>query len=238
MPHDILRPVLLACSLLASACDKPSSDPDAPTGGGLGGGDGASAGADAGAGGDDGAKPATPVVRTLVVPTDHEFHARFEGSAFANDCNEDSSCKTGGCSSEVCSAEEGVITDCEMLSVQLPPDASCGCVESQCVWWSPSGATLAGGSKTPAPGSGKTPVPGGATTEKPTPNSGEAPTGTTTSCGGKTCKPGQECIGYYGIAGPRGPKFESCEVRCGKDGSCPKDMKCVTVADGPGRVCR
>lgn len=236
MTHDFVRPVLLACSVLAIACDKPSSDPDAPTGGGVAGG-GASAGADGGASADGPAQPPTPVTRTLVVAKDHEFHDRFEGSAFANDCKDDTACKTGGCSSEVCSAEEGVITDCEMLTVQLPPDASCGCVESQCVWWSPSGATIAGGGTKPEPG-GTKPEPGGATTQKPTPNTGEAPRGTTVSCGTETCKPGQECIGYYGIAGPRGPKFESCEWRCAKDGACPKGTTCVTVADGPGRVCR
>jgi eight-cysteine-cluster-containing protein len=230
------RPMLLACSLLALACDKPSSDPDAPTGAGVsagGGGGSASAGGDAG--GDAGTQPPAPVERKLVVPKDHELHGRFEGSAFANDCKEDTSCKTGGCSSEVCTAEEGVITDCQMLDVQLPPDASCGCVDSQCVWWSPSGATLAGGGTKPEP---TKPEPGGAATEKPTPNSGEAPSGATVACGTKTCKPGQECISYYGIAGPRGPKFESCEWKCNKDGSCPKGTKCVTVADGPGRVCR
>jgi len=227
----VLRPGLLGCSLLALACDKPSSDPDAPTGGAVGGGEGGGASASAGGNGADGKQePATPVVRSLVVPKDHEFHGRFEGSGFANDCKEDTECKTGGCSREVCSAEEGVITDCQMLAVQLPPDASCGCVDSECVWWSPSGATLTG-----APAK---PEPGGATTEKLTPNSGEAPGGATVSCGTKTCKPGQECIDYYGIAGPKGPKFESCEWKCGKDGACPKGTKCVTVADGPGRVCR
>ena len=56
--------------------------------------------------------------------------------------------------------------------------------------------------------------------------------------GTQTCKPGQACIEYYGIAGPKGPKFSSCEVKCGKDGSCPKPTTCVTIADGPGRVCR
>lgn len=221
---------LVALFLVATACDKPSSQPDSPTGGaasagGVEGG-GASAGPSASAGpevGDGGG--AEPVTRTPVVAKDHPHHARFEGSAFANVCKVDSSCKTGGCSHEVCTAEEGVITTCEVLDAQLPPDAGCGCVEGECVWWSPTAATLAAS-------------PGGTSTDKPTPNSGDAPGGVTTTCGTKTCKPGQECIGYYGIAGPKGPKFESCEWRCGKDGSCPKGTTCVTVADGPGRVCR
>jgi eight-cysteine-cluster-containing protein len=236
MPHVSIRPLLLACSLLALACDKPSSDPDAPTGGGVASAGGEGGGVTAG----EGKQPPEPVERKLVVPKDHQFYARFEGSAFANDCKEDTACKTGGCSSEACTAEEGVITDCEMINAQLPPDASCGCVESECVWWSPSGATLAGGGGGAVPDGTKPDgtKPDGASTEKPTPNSGEGPSGSTVACGTKTCKPGQECIEYYGIAGPKGPKFESCEWRCAKDGSCPKGTKCVTVADGPGRVCR
>jgi eight-cysteine-cluster-containing protein len=228
----LARFVVVACLSIPFACDKPSSNPDSPTGAGAGGDGAASAGGDASA--TAGTEPPAPAGRTLVVPKDHEAYARLEGSAFTNACKEDSSCKTGGCSNEVCTAEEGVITTCEVLNVQLPPDAACGCVEGDCAWWSPSGATLAGGGAA-TPGDTK---PGGASTDKPAPNSGEAPGGASATCGTTTCKPGQECISYYGIAGPKGPKFESCEWRCGKDGSCPKGTKCVTVADGPGRVCR
>lgn len=219
--------LVLVSLFVALACDKPSSDPDSPTGAGAGEG----AGGD-GAAGDAGKATPPPVERKIVVPKDHEQHGRFEGTGFANDCETDASCKTGGCSSEVCTAEEGVITSCEVMNAKLPPDASCGCVESQCVWWSPSGATVAGGDEP------ETPEPSGTSTDKPVPNSGDAPGGKTTTCGTQTCKPGQECIEYYGIAGPKGPKFSSCEVKCGKDGSCPKPTKCVTIADGPGRVCR
>jgi len=62
---------------------------------------------------------------------------------------------------------------------------------------------------------------------------------------GETCGPddacvaGAECVKYFGIAGPRGPQFKSCEIKCsGKGGTCPADRKCVTIADGPGSVCR
>ena len=47
------------------------------------------------------------------------------------------------------------------------------------------------------------------------------------------------CIEFYGIAGPAGPKLSSCEIPCDKPGAqCPHGQKCVTIADGPGQVCR
>ena len=55
---------------------------------------------------------------------------------------------------------------------------------------------------------------------------------------GDACAPGLVCVSYYGIAGTRGPEFKSCEVRCETDKECPKGRTCVTVSDGPGRVCR
>lgn len=57
-------------------------------------------------------------------------------------------------------------------------------------------------------------------------------------CPDQRCAPGLSCLEYFGIAGPRGPKFTSCEIRCGGGGACPSGQKCVTVADGPGVVCR
>jgi len=56
-------------------------------------------------------------------------------------------------------------------------------------------------------------------------------------CGDHTCGPGLECARYYGIAGPRGPEFTQCVLRCAKDKSCPGNQTCVTIADGPGEVC-
>ncbi|HMG53238.1 MAG TPA: hypothetical protein VK601_07145, partial [Kofleriaceae bacterium] len=79
----------------------------------------------------------------------------------------------------------------------------------------------------PAPGK---PGPGGAGSDKP---------GMGETCGaGDACAPGLTCVAYYGFAGPRGPQFKSCEIRCTDDSSCPKGRTCVTVSDGPGRVCR
>ncbi len=61
-----------------------------------------------------------------------------------------------------------------------------------------------------------------------------------TACGdGDRCEGGTRCVKYYGIAGPSGPEFASCEVACpsGK-GPCPSGTACITIADGPGAVCR
>jgi len=58
-------------------------------------------------------------------------------------------------------------------------------------------------------------------------------------CKGGKCAPGLSCLGYYGIAGARGPRFTSCEIPC-RDAraACPEGQTCVTIADGPGRICR
>lgn len=71
-----------------------------------------------------------------------------------------------------------------------------------------------------------------------------APAGTTGPGIGEPCGPGDRCAGglscvrYYGFAGTRGPEFRSCEIRCSDSSACPKGTSCVTVSDGPGRVCR
>ena len=60
-------------------------------------------------------------------------------------------------------------------------------------------------------------------------------------CAGQPCDPPRECISYYGIAGPSGPMFYACEIRCERgrdDDGCPEGTRCVTIADGPGDVCR
>ncbi len=60
-----------------------------------------------------------------------------------------------------------------------------------------------------------------------------------TPCGdGGTCAPPMECVKYYGIAGARGPQFSSCEITCSEKSVCPASTTCVTIADGPGAVCR
>ncbi|MBC8073349.1 MAG: hypothetical protein IAG13_33825, partial [Deltaproteobacteria bacterium] len=165
--------------------------------------------------------PTSTGARQRVVSTDHPQHGRLEGEGLANDCKRDAECFADGCAREVCSAQHGVTTTCEVAPVALPTDASCGCVEGECVWWSRSGTTL--------------PLP---KRDEPRPNNGESPRNGAVVCDGQTCKPGQQCIQYYGIAGPSGPRFESCEWPCGKGQACPNGTACVTVSDGPGRVCR
>ncbi len=85
-------------------------------------------------------------------------------------------------------------------------------------------------------GPGPTPTPAASTAG--TPSSGGSAQGQT--CDDGKCAAGLDCISYYGIAGGAGPKFTSCEIRCQVDGKpgCPSGQTCVTVADGPGSVCR
>jgi hypothetical protein len=71
------------------------------------------------------------------------------------------------------------------------------------------------------------------------PAGGTAAPGIEEACGsGDRCAQGLTCVSYYGFAGPRGPQFKTCEIRCQDNSACPKDRTCVTVSDGPGRVCR
>lgn len=67
--------------------------------------------------------------------------------------------------------------------------------------------------------------------DEPTARQGE-------SCSDMDCDDGLDCIEYYGIAGPSGPAFTSCEIPCSDNDSCPAGQSCVTIADGPGQVCR
>jgi eight-cysteine-cluster-containing protein len=170
-------------------------------------------GSGSGASGGGAAEP----TRTPLVHKDHKYHARFEGIAQQNACTADAGCYKGGCGGEVCSAEQGVNTTCEVLPVQIPASAGCGCVSGQCIWYSTDGTTLVDAA---GPDPATTPPDGPA-------------------CGNKTCAAGEQCIEYYGIAGPSGPRFQECGIPCkpGK-GGCPEGMECTTIADGPGPVCR
>lgn len=59
------------------------------------------------------------------------------------------------------------------------------------------------------------------------------------NCGeADACAQGLECVKYYGIAGARGPQFKTCEKKCDKKQTCPSGTSCITIADGPGQVCR
>lgn len=61
------------------------------------------------------------------------------------------------------------------------------------------------------------------------------------TCDGQPCAAPRECIRYFGIAGPSGPTFHACEIRCERgvqNDGCPEGTRCVIIADGPGEVCR
>jgi hypothetical protein len=64
----------------------------------------------------------------------------------------------------------------------------------------------------------------------------EAPAPAEAACGDKTCVPPEQCIRYYGIAGPSIPLY-TCGQPCGEQGECPSGLSCATIADGP-RLCR
>lgn len=81
------------------------------------------------------------------------------------------------------------------------------------------------------------PAPTAPTPPPPAP-SGPSTEGLGNKCDAETCADGQTCTSYFGIAGPNGPEFKSCEIGCKGDGPCPEGTKCVTIADGPGQVCR
>ena len=79
--------------------------------------------------------------RVPAVPEDHGQYAQVEGEEFENDCESDADCHVGGCSSEVCSAEEGITTMCV-----VPDDgwasqgADCGCLQGSCRWYKDGGS--------------------------------------------------------------------------------------------------
>ena len=134
----------------------------------------------------------------------------MEGDGFPNACNADADCFAAGCSSEVCSAEHGVVTTCEAFRIEgWPEDAACGCVASQCRWYSPSGATLPAA---PATCDGKP-------CEPP-----------------RQCI---EYYGIAGASGPTFYSCEiRCKPGAQGNGGCPEGTTCTTIADGPGSVCR
>jgi eight-cysteine-cluster-containing protein len=217
--------------------------------------------------------------RVPMVPTDHPLYDRVEGVDFPNDCESDDDCFVGGCSGEVCSAEEGVQTTCEARD--WPTEGgSCGCVQGTCVWYEVR-------STNPGQTSGPSPLVAeiealaaracscadvecaekvqaefvawvednaDARAQDPDRAAIEAAKGRLGGClaaheaalpgqgqtcaeGGR-CHDGLTCVEYYGVAGKRGPKFSSCEIPCGRGKTCPDGQECVTIADGPGQVCR
>jgi hypothetical protein len=162
------------------------------------------------------AKPEQPVQpppgeRVAAVAKTDPLFERVEAASMNNKCAVDSECFRGGCSSEVCSAEDGVNTTCEMPANGWPQGQVefCGCVASECVWFKVGGTAVV--------------------ETKGAPQGQPCPDG--------RCADGLKCIEYFGVAGAKGPKFSSCEIPCPK-GQCPAGQVCKTIADGPGKVCR
>src|SRR5688500_812622 len=72
--------------------------------------------------------------RTLAVAASDPLHARVEGTTFQNGCQSDGQCFVGGCSSEICTAEEGDSGTCDMPAAGFPSKgASCGRVARKSV---------------------------------------------------------------------------------------------------------
>lgn len=101
----------------------------------------------------------------------------------------------------------------------------------------PSPEPPVGGDPTAADPSGP-PNPDPTAPADPTDASAGDPPSDPAKCGDETCTDGKTCVDYYGIAGPSGPQFHSCEWPCDKKQACPSGTKCITIADGPGQVCR
>ena len=127
--------------------------------------------------------------------------------------------------------------------------AACGCPQKTDNGTPPPGtpttSTTTPTTPAPPPTTNPTPPPtqgsgsSGSGTTEPAPNWPKAAPGIGENCGDKdACAKGLTCVAYYGIAGARGPQFKTCEIKCTADANCPADHKCITIADGPGQVCR
>lgn len=99
----------------------------------------------------------------------------------------------------------------------------------------PTTTTTSSATETPPP----TPTPPTATPPDAVPMASPTGPGRGENCApDDTCAAGLECVKYYGIAGARGPQFKTCETKCDGGKACPDGTKCITIADGPGQVCR
>ena len=130
-----LSHALVAVLLLSGCACPPPATTEAPSGG-------AATSPDL----DPGARPAptTPTEpppaagagdRTLAVATSDPLYARVEGTSFQNGCQSDGQCFVGGCSGQICSDQEGVISTCEWrpeyacyhdAKCEVQTDGNCG----------------------------------------------------------------------------------------------------------------
>ena len=225
------RALSFAVALLLGAalgCDSSSSSSQPPKGkplpAGQGSGSSKPVGGEAGGEAGGGAPTAT---RTPMVAAEHPLYARMEGEGLNNNCTADTECFRGGCGAEICSADASANSTCDVIDASIPASAGCGCVSGHCIWYTTDGATLPMGQ---AGDSGDEPPKDKDKDKDKEPAS--------VTCGEKTCAAGETCIEYYGIAGPNGPRFQSCGIPCGPKRRCPEGKSCVTIADGPGDVCQ
>ncbi|MCA9695139.1 MAG: hypothetical protein KC636_36505, partial [Myxococcales bacterium] len=159
-------------------------------------------------------RPQPTATRVPLLTPDHPLYRRLEGPDASDACAADSQCSRAGCRRDLCTAQRELMTTCEVIEKPAgwPADAACGCVEGRCRWWSTA------------------PLPSG----QPAPED-------STQCGDRRCAPPERCVAYYGIAGPSGPELRECVIPCSRGAAnhgCPTGTKCVTIADGPGDVCR
>jgi hypothetical protein len=128
----------------------------------------------------------------------------------------------GGSSAVTCgTATCGAGEYCCNASCSLCTPLNVGCIQSVC--------TGTGGSPSTGGASGA----GGATSIA----------GLHSSCVNNTCPAGSGLtpVTYYGVAGTSGPQFCNCEIPCGTSATtsatCPGNMRCISIHDGPGDVC-
>lgn len=159
-----------------------------------------------------------PAPRGALFAADHPHRAVFEAPEIEDECTADADCHRAGCGDRICSAQAEVMSTCEVLPVSLPADATCGCLDGACRWWSPSEAT---------------PI----ATAEPQPVHADEPA--VGPCATVRCAAPTQCIEYFVNEAPQGRMVAACEVPCAaEEPACPPDMGCITLVDGPGRVCR
>jgi eight-cysteine-cluster-containing protein len=267
MPLASLPSVSAVLALLL-ACSPRSGQPGEPAEQARPVDPGAAPGAEPGAG------PGAPAAgeRVPLVPASHPDHGRVEGEGMANDCASDADCHVGGCSGEICSAEEGVGSTC--IARDWPSQGgSCGCVDGQCIWYTTSddnpiiGELEAFADRACACADAAcvdevqndfmawAEKHAGARADDPDRQRMDAARKRLERCleghdaalpghgqkcaEGDRCREGLSCLKYHGVAGARGPEFSSCEIPCARSKpECPGELSCVTISDGPGRVCR
>jgi eight-cysteine-cluster-containing protein len=77
--------------------------------------------------------------RTCAVAFGEKTFKLVEAPELNNQCSSDAECFVGGCASYICSAQQGVQTDCDDAPALAPFNSSCGCVNGLCSWWRPRG---------------------------------------------------------------------------------------------------